>query len=270
MSQLLPWYDSLWLGKYLIAKEIIARIAPDKAEWFVHSFDSLRTSPDFSLKQQIGLIAPNELGDLRQAIAEIPKERFEFHELARFGRLVIHNCPEFLALHRRFADLVSELTGEAVEPAYSFFAMYTRKGVCEPHLDAPVSKWTLDICINQSEPWPINFSQVVPWPEEPAELDPDWKTQIKSLASLRYQSVTLSPGDAVLFSGSSQWHFRDRMAGTTPKGQSDLLMLHYIPQGTAEVVEHKNWARLFDVPELANIPGIAEDQLAFTTTPVLT
>ncbi len=34
-----------------------------------------------------------------------------------------------------------------------------------PHMDAPDAMWTLDICLEQSEPWPISFSQPVDWPE---------------------------------------------------------------------------------------------------------
>jgi hypothetical protein len=30
-----------------------------------------------------------------------------------------------------------------------------------------------------------------------------------------------------------------------------MLFLHFIPRGAAEIVRPENWARLFDMPELA-------------------
>jgi hypothetical protein len=256
-----PGYDSAWMRKFLAARETIAQAAPAKSELFSRSFDALRTNRAFKSKQFKPLIPADQLDELRQIAKCIPRDRLEFHELKRFGRLVVHNYPAFAAIHAQFAPLVAEWAGEAVEPAYNFLAMYTRRGACEPHLDSPSAKWTLDICIAQSDPWPIQFSQIVPWPEEAAQLGQDWQAQAKSLPGLSFEAVTLMPGDAVLFAGSSQWHYRDAMPGRTAKSFCDLLFLHYIPKGTAEIVEPKNWARLFDVPELASIPGIGQDEL---------
>jgi hypothetical protein len=63
-------------------------------------------------------------------------------------------------MQRELVARVSDLVGEEVEPSYNFLSLYTRMGIFEPHLDAPSAKWTLDICIDQSEPWPIYFSQI--------------------------------------------------------------------------------------------------------------
>ena len=64
------------------------------------------------------------------------------------------------------------------------------------------------------------------------------------------------PGDAILFSGSSQWHYRDALPQGKAKGFCDLLFLHYIPKGTASIVRPANWAEHFGLPEIARIPGI--------------
>jgi hypothetical protein len=66
-----------------------------------------------------------------------------------------------------------------------------------------------------------------------------------------FTSHALKSGEALLFSGSSQWHYRDPL----PRGGgfAHLLFFHFVPRGLGEVVEPQNWARVFDVPELAQI-----------------
>ena len=58
-------------------------------------------------------------------------------------------------------------------------------------------------------------------------------------------------GDAVVFSGSNQWHYRDALPKGPGRRFCDLLFLHYIPRGTSDLVAPKNWARIFDVADLA-------------------
>ena len=60
----------------------------------------------------------------------------------------------------------------------------------------------------------------------------------------------MEPGQAILFSGSSQWHYRDAMPALSTKSSCDLLFLHFIPRGTRELLNPLKWARLFDIPEL--------------------
>src|SRR5882672_7817793 len=120
------------------------------------------------------------------------------HEIKRFGRLIVHDHPTFAELHRNLVAKVSALVGEAVEPSYNFLCLYTRLGICEPHLDAPSAKWTLDVCIDQSEPWPIYFSQIVPWPEARVDMGGDWQSTIKHSPELAFQPKVLTPGNGVV------------------------------------------------------------------------
>lgn len=256
MPQALRWYDSVWLNLYLEACDVVRRVCPGRLDEFRHAFDPLRTDPGFEVRSLPGLFPPAELEDLRNIVRSIPRELFEFHEMKRFGRLVVHDYPDITRLQHTFIDRVSEWTGEAVEPCYNFLSMYSRRGICEPHLDGPQAKWTLDICIDQSEPWPIQFGRIMPWPEERPELGDDWREVMKARGDLGYRSATLEPGDAVLFSGSSQWHYRDAIPGGSPRSFCDLLFLHFIPKGTSEIVQPRNWAALFGIQELASIEGI--------------
>ena len=187
----------------------------------------------------------------RQARHKLDPAKLELHEARRFGRFIVHDLPEFTRLQHQLTELVSQAAGEAVEPSYSFLSLYTKMGVCEPHLDAPSAKWTLDICIDQSEPWPIHLSQIIPWPEAFADLEDDWQASIKADPQLNFSTEVLMPGDAILFSGSSQWHYRDPLPQGEGKRFCDLLFLHYIPKGAGEIVRPDKWAKHFGIPELA-------------------
>jgi hypothetical protein len=256
MGNDLIWYDSIWLGKYIAAREIIARVAPARMGEFSNAMAVLRTDPGFSARYLPGVLDKAELERIREAARAIPRDKLEMHELKRFGRFVVHDWPVFTELQHSLTEQVSEWAGEEVEPSYNFFSSYTQKGVCEPHLDAPSAKWTLDICLDQSVAWPIHFSPILPWPEQKPDLGEEWQEQIKRDSGIAFTSETTMPGDAILFSGSSQWHYRDPIPHAAGRTFCDLLFLHYIPKGAAELVQPANWARLFDIPELAGIPGI--------------
>lgn len=256
MSDDPKWYDSVWLSAYYAAKDIVARVAPGRMEEFVRSFDVLRTSPEFSARHLPQIIDPALLEQIREVVRAIPREKYELHEMQSFGRFIVHDYPEITALQATLVDQVSEWAGEAVEPSYNFLSLYTRMGVCEPHLDSPSAKWTLDICLDQSEPWPIHFSQIVPWPEQRPRLSDDWREEIKANDLLQFRALELHPGDAILFSGSSQWHYRDALPRDGVKRHCDLVFLHFIPCGTGEIVCPMNWSQLFGIPELAEIPNL--------------
>jgi hypothetical protein len=247
----LRWYDSLWLGDYFAAQAILRREAPQRLEAFEDAMRVFRCPPDYKVEVSRGFFDRGQLEQARAIVRSIPKERLEMHELGRFGRFVVHDWPQFTALQQALVDRVSQMAGEAVEPSYNFLSLYTHKGVCEPHLDAPIAKWTLDICLDQSAPWPIHYSRIVDWPAADFEPGEDWREAIRSDSSLGFRSETLEPGDALLFTGPNQWHYRDPYAEAGGKPHCDLLFFHFVPKGTLELVRPDNWARLFGVPALA-------------------
>jgi hypothetical protein len=123
-------------------------------------------------------------------------------------------------------------------------------------MDAPEAKWTLDVCIEQDEPWPIHLSQVLDWPEDYVQPSGDWEGQIKKSSTNQFESFSLDAGEAILFSGSSQWHYRDMKPILTSRSTAsfcNLIFFHFIPAGMSEIVNPSNWYRLFGVPELVNL-----------------
>jgi len=249
-----PWYDSWWLRKYKFACELITRRYPGKLREFKQTFEPLKTRTSFKTKEYKSIFDSATLARIRNTIKSIRPSEIELHELKKFRRFILHDHPYMTKLQHNLIDLVSEGAGEEVEPAYNFLCLYRAGGVCKVHMDSPIAKWTLDICIEQDEPWPIHLSQVVDWPEDYIQPSGDWEASIKNPLMNNFQSFSLEAGKAILFSGSSQWHYRDKKPDSLRKNTSqfcNLIFFHYYPAGMGQVVEPSNWSLMFDVPELS-------------------
>ena len=250
------WYDAIWLAKFIEAKAIVARVAPRRLREFDAAFDVLRVPADFSQRVLPGFFSADRLERIRETVRAIPMDKLELHEIRKFGRFIVHDWPDFTVLQADLVDAVSEAAGEPVEPSYNFLSLYTKMGICQPHLDTPSAKWTLDVCIGQSEPWPIHFSQVIAWPERIEDLREVAPEALTANSDLDFTAEVLMPGDAILFSGTNQWHYRDALPPRPGKQFCDLLFFHYVPSGAAELIQPRNWARMFDSPELAEMADL--------------
>jgi hypothetical protein len=245
-----PWYDSGWLARYVRAKEFIARRHPARLTDFVEALRPLHTRPDFREKLLDDFFTPQQADTVRAAFEGLKPEMLDTSEIGLHGRFVVEDHPGLAGLHAEVTPRASELAGEALEPAYTFIALYNRNGKCAVHLDAPHSKWTLDYCIEQSEPWPVCFSDVVAWPETYTQNGADWETDIKRSGGHAFNSYSLAPGQAVFFSGSSQWHYREPFANPNPQSHCSLLFLHFAVAGARDLTEWKGWESRFDIPGL--------------------
>lgn len=247
-----PWYDGRWLGAYASARRILAERRPELVEPFEEALAVLRVPLSFEARELPGLLDPTSLAALDELIRGFGLADVTAHEATRFGRLVVHDHPVVLDVQHQLVDLVSELAGERLVPSYTFVSLYTGHGVCAVHLDAPPAKWTLDLCVRQSEPWPIHLSRPVPWPVDLELPGEGWQARITGDPGLRFRPVTLEPGGALFFGGSGQWHYRDPHPGG-PDAYCDLVFLHFIPEGAEDLVRPETWADLFDAPELAGL-----------------
>ncbi len=212
-ARTLPWYDSYWLHRYLLAKNFLKRQHPSRVDDFVEAFRPLRTRSAFREKLVEGVLDAAELESMRSVARALPLEQLEMHEVATHGRLVVHDHPTMNEIQRKLVRRMEELVEEPVEASYNFLALYTPRGVCHVHLDAPDAKWTLDVCLEQSAPWPIHFSEVIPWPEELPREDGAWREEIERSRDRAFQTYAMEPGQALVFSGSSQWHYREPFTG---------------------------------------------------------
>jgi hypothetical protein len=248
-----PWYDSPWLTSFVRARAHIARHYPAKLAEFDATLAILRTPTDFSIKHIPQLFASSVHEELRQMVATLALEEFERHELLDFGRLVIHDKPLLSLLQQQLTPKVSDWVGEEVEPSYNFLSLYNNLGICEPHMDAPLAKWTVDFCISQSAPWPIHFSQVLPWPENWQPTSADWVEEILRDPANHFSTYELQEGAALVFAGSSQWHYRQRIARSKRHNFCNLAFFHFIPKGQRALINPANWAGLFGVAELQEL-----------------
>ena len=159
-----PWYDSWWLASYFEAQAIIQRLKPEALADFNRALEPLATNPSFRTTLLDAPFDADTLDAVRKVVKSLRPSDLELHEARAFGRFVVHDHPMFLELQRRAEPIVSDAVGEPVEASYSFLSLYSPRGVCAVHLDAPHAKWTFDLCIDQNAPWPIHFSEVRPWP----------------------------------------------------------------------------------------------------------
>ena len=248
-----PWYDSSWLEIYYLAQDIIRDESPHDLGRFVDAFSILKTRANFEEKKVRNIFDATELQQSRELINSLAQQDLEKHEFFNFGRFILHNHEFFSSLQKKLVPVVSELVNEPVETSYNFLSLYNDFGVCEPHLDALSAKWTLDICIDQSECWPIHFSRVQAWPNKDFETDENWSSYLRRDPNKGFRTHSLNPGEGIVFSGSSQWHYRDRIAKSPGKNFCHLVFFHYIPKGTKDLVKPAKWASLFDIPALEGI-----------------
>lgn len=255
MTHEIKLYESYWISRYLLAKEFIAKRYPERLEEFITRLDVFRTDPNYKIKDLPDILSQELLDFIKKIILNTPKSKMEMHEVDSFGRHVLHNQPIFFKIQASLIDRVSEWVGEDVEPSYNFLSLYTNRGVCEPHIDSPNAKWTLDICIEQSDPWPIHFSKIIPWFEQFPELSGNWQQDLKNDPGLQFETKVLEPRNAILFAGSSQWHYRDAMTKSADRGFCNLLFLHYRPKGSGELALPHLWAEVFGIPDLVDVVG---------------
>ncbi len=251
--RLYPWYDSTWLERYEEAKRVLGEHRPDAVAALEQLVAPFRTRPDFEVVELDRVLTDDVMSQLLQVVDGLRPSDLELHEARRFGRFVVHDHPFVSELQEQLVDLVSGAVGEPVEPSYNFLSLYTKRGVCGLHLDAPQAKYTLDLCLRQSGPWPIHVSDVVPWPGLTDLPRDDWEAAVRSSSEVVFTSFELEPGGAIIFSGSSQWHYRDPIPGQNPSRFCDLLFFHFIPMGTRHAVNPGTWGELLEAPELADL-----------------
>jgi hypothetical protein len=251
-NNLFPWYDGYWLYSYVKCRDFIQKKFPEKLIEFENAFEILKTPPDFQTKQLTQIISDETHQEILEIVQNLKKEDFEKHEFFEFGRLILHDSPYFTELQKTLCPLVSKLTGEEVELSYNFLSLYNSLGNLNPHMDAAPAKWTLDYCIDQSQIWPIYLSKVQDWPIDFKNED-NWIEKIKQNESNEFVEHLLEPGKAVLFSGTSQWHYRERITTKNEKQFCSLIFFHFIPKGSKDLCYPRKWAEIFDMKELGDL-----------------
>lgn len=244
----LEWYDSDFLRRFEVARHYLGIVCPDSLETFLGGFAPIKPKDDFSPIKIDDVFDDATRKEIIRVAREVQPEddKYQDYENSEFGRHVIWDNDFFRELQEQVRPLLSEVLGRPLQSTYNFLSIYGGSGKCDPHIDHPHSMFTFDYCIEQSEEWPIYFSKVVDWSSAGSERRFD-AARIKHDPSLQFVAHRLRPNQALLFCGSSQWHYRDPI---TSGGFCKLLFFHYIPSGYGDLVTPARWASHFRIPEL--------------------
>lgn len=248
----IDWYDRNFHKRYAAAIAYLTVVRPESVPLFASGLAPLRTRDDFSATRLRNVLSSANFDEVVKYVdairpSQTAKSANRENELNGFGRELVRNHPFFTDLQAGLTSLVSGLAGEPLVPSYNFLSLYGSGGRCATHLDHPSAKWTLDICLDQSCEWPIAVSGVMNWPSISAGGQLEGGP--KQIPRSSFANYVLQPNDALLFSGSSQWHFRDAIPNVAG-AYCHLLFLHYKPAGTGNLDDHETWADHFDLPEL--------------------
>ena len=251
------WYDSHFLRRYEIARTYLAEVRPGALSDFVAGFDALKPRPDFRELVMEDVFDPATCAAILAASRSAQPDAAE--EQARenldFGRDVVWDHPFFLELQEQVRPRIETLVGRPLVSSYNFLSRYGAKGKCDLHMDHPDAMYTFDYCIEQDAVWPIYLSRVVEWPtvEFARAFSPE---AIIADPVYDFAEHLLRPNQALLFNGSSQWHYRRPKAAG---GFCHLLFFHYVPAGCEALVEPSRWASHFGIAELGPLCDLFTD-----------
>jgi hypothetical protein len=136
-----------------------------------------------------------------------------------------HVSPPLLAFLWGLTPIVSELTDADLLPSFDYFRIYPKGDICRVHSDRPSCEHSISLTLSYSDNKPWNL-QIGTWPvEDPKSLDEDFGEE-------PYASITMQPGDAVLYRGVKRRHGRIE---PNPNGWSAHLFLQWVERGGAQM-----------------------------------
>ena len=231
------WYDSGFLNSiYRITKH-----CPESRASVQSIVHPLRTSYEFT-PQWISIFDDTTQRRIRDRVLELGKhsESAFWGEYESFGRWVVHDDALFTAIQHGIAKYVSYAVGEDVVPSYNFLSMYGENGTMEAHVDHPEAKYTVNHIVDTNTEWPLYVGNVMRrWPGRSGITARTTFTTYTH--SIKNRKTTL------LFSGSAQWHYRDRipMAKNDTPPFSSLIFFHFVPRSSQNVTNETRLENIF-------------------------
>ena len=95
---------------------------------------------------------------------------------------------------------IKHVTQKNVAPSYSYSRVYITGEVLRPHTDRPSCQYSVTLNIGGA-PWPISFGI-----HDESSTD---NVYDKNKKVRRLNSITLNPGDGIVYSGEQLVHWRD-------------------------------------------------------------
>jgi hypothetical protein len=134
---------------------------------------------------------------LKQYIQLVLKKPDLLFSCTIFNRYALYDSPFLQQIHKELTPIMQKSLGKNVKPTYSYLSMYNSQGICPPHRDISDCQWTLDLCVNQDQEWPIHVED---------------------------KSFILKENEALIYSGTDQLHWRERIH---PNGHCHLVFFHF-------------------------------------------
>jgi hypothetical protein len=176
--------------------------------------------------------------DIHKKICNFLEKNIKYFPLQEdfitFNRKEGHNVPFFVSIHNQLTDIASYYFNEKVKPSYSFLSMYKENGICPLHIDRDQCRYTIDYLISSTQemPWPIHIGKHMTDQERLNILigeraRPIAQNDVDEIMSKEvFTSALLNPNDAVLYSGTHQWHYRSEKL----VGEANLVFFHFVPE----------------------------------------
>lgn len=139
------------------------------------------------------------------------KHEISNDDKTKFGDSTIPTCyvgstlPMFERLLLSLTEKMEKITEKSLFPTYSYGRIYYRDSILKRHIDRSSCEYSVTLCLSTDQvKWPICI------------LD---KNDIE-------HQVVQEPGDAIVYKGCEQLHWRNKFEGTS----HSQLFLHYVDQ----------------------------------------
>lgn len=149
------------------------------------------------------VLTSEEFKDAKEKINSLWKKRHIVmdEDSDMFFRWQAHNVPFLINLHKKLLPLVCEKFNKKLKRSYVFLSMYKiGEGFCPVHKDRPQCRYTLDLCLDQKEPWPIYIDD---------------------------QEFMLNENEAMLYSGTEHFHYRNKIQ---KDNYCSLAFFHFVDE----------------------------------------
>ena len=140
-----------------------------------------------------------------------PHLHMRWRDMEGISRASVNNMPLMRLLHQVVERLINTLTGEEIKTSYSFAASYDAGSILPKHRDRPQCVYNISLMIGSD---PLN-----------ARLS-NWPLFIERETDKYVYSAELEAGDAVLYAGTRDLHWRD----ATPPDMNNVagVFFHFV------------------------------------------
>jgi len=152
----------------------------------------------------LAILPPSERGQYNYHGKSITQFDYDPIERQVEGSLSRYNHPCYKSVHYELKSKIEQVIGRKLYPTYFYDRFYFADQKLTPHIDRDACEISLSLHISSSisHPWGIII-------KSPDKYEDREKTCQSAVGSIH--SVTLTPGDGILYKGCECIHWRDPM-----------------------------------------------------------